>query len=320
MTKIDPNKPIENVGAADTLPEPDGSQPLEKTAARAVRYCMITPTRDEEKFIAAAIDAVAAQTVRPAEWIIVNDGSTDRTGEIIDRYAGKYPWIRTLHRADRGFRTTGGGIEAFLDGYGTLKCKDWQFLVNLDGDLTFAPDYFEKCFEYFQKDPRLGIGGGTIYNKIDESLVVEKCPLFHVRGATKIYRRECWDAMGGMLRGLGWDTVDEIKASMRGWTTRSFSDLALVHYRITGTGWGTWQGPVKDGEADYIVGYHPLFFAVKCLRGAFRPPYFVRALGMMCGFVRSYLKRAPRVQDAELIRYLRKQQLRRLFGMETIWK
>jgi hypothetical protein len=284
------------------------------------QYCIITAVRDEEAFIGATIECVAAQTIRPAEWIIVNDGSTDQTGIIIDQYAKRYSWIQPIHRENRGFRSTGGGIEGFLLGTESLKSRDWEFLVNLDGDLTFALDYFEKCFEHFRRLPRLGIGGGTIYNEIGENLQVERTPLYHVRGATKIYSRRCWEDIGGLVPGLGWDTVDEVKANMRGWTTQSFLDLQLIHHRVTGTAEGQWWGLVKDGHADYIVGYHPLFFAAKCMRRLFKPPFVLGAIGLSYGFLRSCVQRKPRVGDKEFVRYLRSQQLRRLFGLETIWK
>jgi glycosyltransferase involved in cell wall biosynthesis len=280
----------------------------------SVKYCIITPVRDEEEFIGATIEAVAAQTIRPAEWIIVDDGSVDRTGSIIDQYAQKYPWIRAANRENRGFRSTGGGIEGFLYGVELLETKDWEFLVNLDGDLTFSPQYFEKCFDQFRRNPALGIGGGTIYNKIGDGLYLEKCVDYHVRGATKIYRRRCWDSLGGMLRGLGWDTVDEIKAHMRGWSTFTFPDLHLIHHRATNAALGRWGGGVKNGHSDYIVGYHPLFFAAKCACRIFKPPFLIGALALAYGFLRSYLLSAPRVNDPEFIRYIREQQLRRLFG------
>ena len=115
-----------------------------------LKYVVVTPVRDEEKYIGATIESVCHQTTLPAEWVIVDDGSTDRTGEIIDRYAARSSWIRIIHRANRGFRKSGGGVvEAFHDGLNALQCKDWDFIVKLDGDLSFAPEYFEKCFEYF---------------------------------------------------------------------------------------------------------------------------------------------------------------------------
>jgi len=300
---------------ATLLRPADQTQMTSKTSpALTVRYCIITPVRDEAEFIGAAIEAVAAQSIRPVEWIIVDDGSTDQTTTIVEQYARAYPWIRLARRENRGFRSTGGGIEGFLLGVELLRTTDWEFLVNLDGDLTFSRQYFEKCFEYFRKNPRLGIGGGTIYNKVGNRLFLEKCPDFHVRGATKIYRRQCWDSLGGMLRGLGWDTVDEIKAHMRGWSTFTFPDLQLIHHRVTGSAQGSWGNGVKNGHSDYIVGYHPLFFAVKCLRRLFRPPFVMGAMALAYGFLGGYVRRAPRVNDREFIRYIRRQQLRRLFG------
>ncbi len=111
------------------------------------RYVIITPVRDEEQYIASTIAAVCSQIVRPVEWIIVNDGSTDHTGEIVDRFAGEHPWIHAVHRANRGFRKSGGGVmEAFYEGYKAIQSREWDFLVKLDADLTFDADYFEKCF------------------------------------------------------------------------------------------------------------------------------------------------------------------------------
>ena len=284
------------------------------------KYSIITPVRDEERFIEGTIESVLRQTIRPIEWIIVDDGSTDSTGTIIERYARDHSWIRILHRKSRGHRSTGGGVEAFLDAYPLLLERDWDYLVNLDGDLTFAPDYFEKCFEHFRNTPRLGIGGGAVYIQVGDSLQWEKAPYFHVRGATKIYRRECWVSLGGLIPSLGWDTVDELKANQLGWTTRTFPELKLVHHRVTGLTWGAWGNAVNDGEADYIVGYHPLFFAVKCVRNAFNPPYIIRALGIAYGFLRSAVRRTHRVCDSKLRTYIRDQQLRRILGMSSMWK
>jgi poly-beta-1,6-N-acetyl-D-glucosamine synthase len=288
--------------------------------SKNVKYCILTPTRDEEKFIAATIECVAGQTIRPSEWIIINDGSKDSTGKIIDEYTQKYPWIRALHRPDRGYRTTGGGVEAFLDGLQLLQTKDWDFLINLDGDITFEENYFESCFDRFQANPRLGIAGGTIYNKIGNDLVLEKCAAFHVRGATKIYRRACWEAVGGLVRGLGWDTVDEVTANMKGWTTETFPDLHLTHHRVTGSSWGKWNGCVKDGKADYLVGYHPLFFAGKCAKRIFKPPFVMEALGLSYGFLRCYVDGTERVVGPDVMQFVRQQQVKRLLGQESIWK
>lgn len=288
-----------------------------------MRYVVISPVRDEEKHLRDTIESMVAQSVRPVEWVIVNDGSTDRTGEIIDASAKTQPWIRAVHRPNRGFRKSGGGVvEAFNDGYRALNTKDWQYIVKLDGDLSFPPDYFQRCFEHFEQDASLGVGGGVICYDVkgDGRLKVEQNPVFHVRGATKIYRRECWDAIGGFWPAPGWDTMDEVKASMLGWSTRSFADLQLVHHRVTGAADGTWANLVKNGQANYICGYHPLFMLSKCLVRLGKKPFVIGSLGLCYGFISSYLRGIPRVDDSKTIEYLRKQQIRRLLRRDTIWK
>jgi biofilm PGA synthesis N-glycosyltransferase PgaC len=299
------------------LPVPD----LRPNSTAAWQYLVITPVRNEEAYLKFTIESMLVQTVRPAQWVIVNDGSTDSTAQIIDEYARQHPWIQAVHRADRGFRKAGGGVvEAFNDGLRSASCQDWEFIVKLDGDLTLEPDYFEKCLEQFRNDSRLGVGGGVICNVIDGVKTVEKCPAFHVRGATKIYRRECWEAIGGFWPAPGWDTMDEVKASMLGWTSRSFPGLHLLHHRLTGTAEGLWAGIVKNGRANYICGYHPLFMISKCLGRLIRKPYLVGSVALFYGFASGYLKRIPRVADTETIQYLRDQQMKRLLGKETIWK
>jgi poly-beta-1,6-N-acetyl-D-glucosamine synthase len=285
------------------------------------RYVVITPVRDEEEFVGATIESVSRQTVRPTEWVIVNDGSSDRTGEIIDRYAAEFPWIRAVHRSNRGFRKSGGGVvEAFYDGYRTLQSDDWDFVVKLDGDLTFSADYFEKCFAYFQSEPQLGIGGGEIYHDLAGNMTLETNPKFHVRGATKIYRRACWEAIGGLWVAPGWDTIDEVKANMLGWATRSFPDLPLHHHRLTGTADGLIRDRIKHGVACYVSGYHPLFVGAKCVYRLFQKPYFIGSAAIWYGFVKGFITKVPQVNDARMIAYLRGQQLRRLRGLQTIWK
>jgi glycosyltransferase involved in cell wall biosynthesis len=286
-----------------------------------MRYVIITPVRDEEKYLEATIECICHQTEPPAEWVIVDDGSKDRTGEIADRYAKQYPWIHVVHRGNRGFRKSGGGvIEAFYDGYRALRSKEWDFVVKLDGDLSFSRDYFEKCFEYFRRDPELGIGGGEIVHEISNQMKVETNPLFHVRGATKIYRRECWEAIGGLWPAPGWDTIDEVKANMLGWKTYAFKDLQLVHHRYTGTEEGLFRDQVKHGVACYISGYHPLFVAASCLRRLTKKPRVIGSIGVMYGYIKSQLTRPPRLDDRSYFAYIRGQQLKRLCGMETIWR
>jgi len=285
------------------------------------KYIVITPVRNEEEYIEHTLKSMVSQTIAPMEWIIVNDGSTDRTGEIIDRYAASSPWIKHVHRKDRGFRKSGGGvIEAFYDGYGALSKNGWDFIVKLDGDLSFQKDYFEQCFERFRENSRLGVGGGDIYNKVGDRFELEKMPHFHVRGATKIYRRECWKDIGRLVAAPGWDGLDEVKANMRGWETYSFHDLHVLHYRYTGDADGAWRISVKYGLSDYISGYHPVFMFFKCIKRLLAKPYLVGAAGHVYGYISGYVTKIPQIDDPELIQYLRQQQLRKLTFRPTIWK
>jgi hypothetical protein len=193
-------------------------------------------------------------------------------------------------------------------------------MCKLDGDLSFEPDYFEKMFAKFRDDSTIGIGGGVLYHYDRGQTVLENHPKFHVRGGVKIFRRACWEAIGGLWVGPGSDTVDEVKANMLGWTTRSFFDIRLIHHRISGASWGRWSGLVKDGKIDYVTGYHPLFLTAKAIVRLFRPPYLLGSIAHIYGYLSAYVRHMTRVDDANLIRYLRQQQLARLLGRETIWK
>jgi poly-beta-1,6-N-acetyl-D-glucosamine synthase len=364
-------------------------QPRESTAqsrncgkAPAPVYAVITPVRNEADHIQKTIDSMVAQTITPGSWVIVDDGSTDQTAAIIDAAAARYPWIKVLHRPDRGFRKSGGGvIEAFDEGLALLsetpaspgppvlnhstlnpqpsttlepstlnsqpstpseapnhravpqpqestaqsrnrgKTPAWSFLVKLDGDLEFASDYFKRCFEEFQQNHKLGIGGGVVC-KLENGEWVEEAkgdPPFHVRGATKIYRAECWEAIGGLIAAPGWDTLDELKANMLGWATETFREIKLLQLKSTGTADGTWKNWVKNGRANYVTGYHPVFMLAKCVKRSIQKPYAIAALGLLSGFVWSYFRRLPQVPDSALIRYVRTQQTNRLLGKQSLW-
>jgi len=285
------------------------------------KYVIVTPVRDEEQFVEQTIRSVVNQTVQPAEWVIVDDGSTDATGQLLDRYASQIPWIRVIHRPNRGFRKSGGGvIEAFYEGYNSSRCTDWDFIVKLDGDLTFKSDYFQKVFEQFEREPRLGIAGGMISNAVNGTLKLEEGPRFHVRGATKIYRRDCWEAIQGLHVAPGWDTIDEVKANMLGWQTETLPQLPIQQHRPTGNAEGWWRDRVKNGKAYYTAGYHPLFFAAKFLYRMAARPYVIGSVAMCYGFLSGYVGGAVRINDPAFVRYLRREQMKRLLGRKTIWK
>lgn len=306
------------------------------SGGRQPRYVIISAVRNEAKHIEETIRSMRAQTARPAQWILVDDGSSDGTGEIVDHWASMEPWIVAIHRRDgsparcgtpeahqaRGKRARRAKeIEAFYEGFRRISVPDWEYIGKLDGDLGFDAEYFEKCFVEFARDSRLGIGGGVIcHQATDGELRTETTPEFHVRGATKIYRRACWDDIGGVLPGAGWDTIDEVKANMLGWKTRSFHDLEVIHFRPTGAAAGAWHNAVKNGLWNYTCGYHPLFMLVKCLKRLWRKPLLIDSTGLAYGFIQAYVTGSPQIEDKRVIRYLREQQLRRLSFRPTIWK
>lgn len=291
------------------------------TPSRPV-YVVVTPARNEEENLPHTIRSMVAQTVRPLVWVIVDDGSNDRTAEILEEATQLHPWIVVRHRADRGFRKQGGGvIDTFYEGLELVPTPDWDFLVKFDADLSFERDFFERCFENFTLDPNLGIGGGVISHEVDGRLEPEspRDPAFHVRGATKIYRRQCWSEIGGLIRAPGWDTIDELKANQLGWRTRTFPDIKLRHHRFCGSADGVWKNQVKFGLSNYITGYHPLFMAAKCFKRCKERPFLIGAFGLAWGFCRGYIKRHERVNDPELIRYIRQQQINKLTLRPSLW-
>lgn len=289
---------------------------------RQTRYIIITPVRDEAAYITRTISSVVAQTNLPARWIIVDDGSTDGTSDILDRHAVLHDWITVVHRKNRGFRAAGSGVmDAFHIGFSLVGSDTWDFLVKLDGDLSFSPDYFEKCFSRFSVDPLIGIGGGIICKMEDERLVVDSAgdPPFHVRGATKIYRRQCWNEITPLVKAAGWDTIDEVKANLHGWVTKTFTELPLVQHKATGASAGKWGNAMKNGRANYMTGYHPIFMLAKCAKRSFRRPYLVESVALMAGYCSGYVRRIPRPVDDDMVRYVRQQQLRRLLLRPSIY-
>lgn len=287
-----------------------------------INYIIITPVRDEAQHIEKTIESVTSQTLPPSQWFIVDDGSTDGTRELLDVHAVQTSWMNVIHRGNRGYRAAGGGvIEAFYAAYSIMNDDTWDFIVKLDGDLSFAPDYFEQCFKIFDAEAKLGIGGGTICQLDNGQLRVDSVgdPPFHVRGATKIYRRTCWEKIEPLVRAPGWDTIDEIKANLHGWTTRTFTSLTLIQHKPTGGADGDWRNWFKNGRANYITGYHPVFMLAKCLKRTLHKPFLLGSLALLTGYCSGYMKRVPLVPDIEAIRYLRQQQMRRLLLRPSIY-
>jgi poly-beta-1,6-N-acetyl-D-glucosamine synthase len=279
----------------------------------SVKYVIITPAHNEEKFIRFTLDSVVAQTVRPAQWLIVDDGSTDGTAGILREYAAVHAWIKPVSLPVEGKREFGARIaRVFYEGYQRID-TDYDFIVELDSDLSFGPTYFEDLLKEFEQDPRLGIAGGGFYIPVGTQWQLEKVPLDHVRGASKVYRKACFDEIGGLPLVNGWDSIDEWRAQMKGWKTHSFNDLVVHHLRPTGASVGKWAAGVKAGEYAYFLGYPWLVILARSLyRALAERPLFVLGAGLFWGYLKSWLARTPQLDDPELIAYMRRKQMRRI--------
>ena len=283
------------------------------------KYAIITPVKDEEEYFTKTAESILRQEIRPTKWIIINDGSQDRTDEIVEQLVATNDWIIGIHNAPRARRKPGG--ESVLQaGLRLLRVDEYDFISRMDGDLAFEPFYFSRLFTEFIKNPRLGIASGVCFVPCGGRLMEERHPRFHTRGPLKTYRTSCFKAIDGLDTELGWDTIDEIKANMLGWQTRSFPELQIVHFRKTQTASGILPGLQNLGRASYRLGYHPIFMLLRAMKQTLAKPYVVGGASMLWGYCQGYLKKMPRVDDPALIRYVREQQLRKILHQETIWK
>jgi poly-beta-1,6-N-acetyl-D-glucosamine synthase len=277
-------------------------------------YAVISPVKDEAEFIEKTIDSMSRQTIRPRVWVIVNDGSKDRTEAIVLQYAQTHNWIKLVNRPDQGGRKRGKGVvQAFYAGYEML-IEDYDFIVKLDGDVSFESSYFEALLREFATDPQLGIAGGGVYEKPDGKTWVLYTPKDHVRGATKMYRRACFESIGGLVPAMGWDGIDEWKALSLGWRVQSFLDLKVFHYRFTGAATGFLKSCIEQGNGAYRMGYHPLFMIARGIRRMTDRPYVIGGIAMVGAYFRSYLRREEMLADPSVVRYVRRTQLRKLAG------
>ena len=282
-------------------------------------YIVVSPVRNEAGNIDATLQAMVRQTRTPVVWVIADDGSTDGTTEIVARYAAGHPWIHLLRLPDRGYYDLmdAGELKAFLQGLDTVQGLEYDFIGKLDGDISFDENYYARLLQRFEENPKLGIASGTCWHDEDDRRVMEKGYPLHVRGAMRIYRRKCWDDIGGPVRSLGWDAIDCYKARMRGWETRSFEDLPVRHHVKTWIKGGLLHGRRRSGRMEYLIGTHPLFFLAKCVRELGSKPFLISAGALAWGYLSSWLKREQRVGDQELRAFVRKEQgdrIARRFG------
>jgi len=279
-----------------------------------VNYIIISPIRNEEQYIEKTISSVIHQTIKPSEWIIVNDGSTDRTVEIISTYTNKYNWIKLINKKDRGYYELGAGVVvSFYTGLKEVKC-DYEFVVKLDGDLSFENDYFEFIFQKFQEIPRLGMASGQSYVPEKRGLYWEDTPEDHVKGLLSTYKREVFEDIGGFIKSLGWDTVDEITARMKGWVTRSFKEKKIIHYRRLGSKMGVLKGNIRHGSIGYIIGGDPLYVILRCIYRTFEKPYLIASIAYFWGYFKAMLTKQKKVVSKEIEKFYRREQRHKLMN------
>ena len=283
-------------------------------AARA--YVLISPCRDEAAYMEKTLDSVIAQSVRPARWVIVDDGSTDATPEILARYAAAHDWIEVARKPDRGRRAVGPGvIEAFYFGLDRVDLGDFAYLCKLDLDLDLPPCYFEALIARMEANPRIGTCSGKPWFRLNGRWISEKCGDEMSVGMTKFYRRECFAQIGGFVREVMWDAIDCHKARQLGWIAASWDgpDLRFEHLRPMGTSQkSVWEGRRRHGYGQYYMGSDPLYFTATALYRMAHPPYLLGGLATLQGYFGAWLRRAGQHQDAELRAFVRAYQRRAL--------
>lgn len=284
--------------------------------ANKLRYVLITPSRNEARFIEQTLKSVVRQTVLPSKWVIVNDGSTDATAEIASRYAEQHSWIEIVNCPIRVKRHFAAKVEAFKAGLERVKEIEYEIIGNLDADVSFGPDYFEFLLSKFAQDSRLGVAGTVFkepsgYDSATDSFEGQT----HVAGACQVFRRQCFEEVGGYVPsrvgGIDWMAVKT--ARMIGWKTRSYREKFFLHHRQLGTaGRSVVASNFEYGKKDYILGGHPLWQVFRCTYRLAQRPYVVGGAALFMGYVSAFLSRAERPISPELMKFHRGEQMLKL--------
>lgn len=270
---------------------------------------LVTPARDEAAHLERTIRAVAAQTRRPDLWLIVDDGSTDATPEILARAASELPFLRVL-RAPQHDNAAGDRLavaaeaRAFNWALADVELADYTHVGKLDADVELSSEYIERLLRRFDEEPELGVAGGRLLERGAAGWQPTSVPAYHVRGALKTYSRECFAAIGGIEERLGWDTIDETYARMRGFATRSFPELTARHHRPVATRGGTLRGRARHGQCAYILRYGGWWVTLRSLKVACSRPYGLSGIAFLYGYVRSVLRHDERVEDERFRRFV----------------
>ncbi len=281
-------------------------------------YVIISPVKDEERYLRLTLRAVTSQTAPPRRWIIVSDGSVDATARIAREWAARHPWITVVEKENEGGRKRGGGVvRAFYRGFELIRDEPWDFVVKLDGDLSFNSRFFERIFKEFERRPRLGISSGVSHAWAGAAWAEEKASRGYTYGETKVYRRRCFEEIGGLVEHMGWDGIDHIKAIQLGWEAEHAPGVIFYHHRRQGQATGFVKAEVEEGLCSYFMGYHPLFLVARGIKRMRLYPYGIGGLALMASYWWSWLRRKPRYNDPEFVNFLRRNQLRKLLFQKT---
>lgn len=277
-------------------------------------YVLITPARNEESFIETTIRAVIQQSVLPKKWIIVNDGSTDRTEGIVRRYAQRFSWIELLQMPSHRDYNFSAKARCFNTGFDKLKELDFDIVANVDADVSFDEDYFAFLLEKFVQFPELGVAGTPMREANHDAVADGLFNETDVFGACQLFRRECLEEIGGyapIKGGIDWVAVR--MARMKGWKTRSFLEKRFFHHRVMGaTNCSVWRSFINYGAKDYFLGNHLLWETCRIAYQMTRKPFVLRGLLLLAGYAWAFLTRVDRPIPPELMRFHQREQLQRL--------
>lgn len=279
------------------------------------RYVIITPARNEAQFIEQALKSVVVQSLLPLKWVIVSDGSTDATEEIVNRYTKAYSWIELLKMPERKERHFAGKVHAFNAGYNYLREVNYDVIVSLDADVSFGAEYFSFLLGKLAADPRLGLVGTPFQEASGHIYDYRFVNIEHVSGACQVFRRECFEAIAGYVpvKGGSIDHIAVITARMKGWRTRTFTEMVCLHHRAMGAAHGSiLRSGFKLGMKDYAVGNHPLWEVFRTAYQMTKPPIGVRGLALGMGYFWAMLRQLERPVSLDLINFHRREQMQKL--------
>ena len=277
-------------------------------------YALITPARNEALFIELVIKSMISQTCLPLKWVIVSDGSTDGTDEIVEKYLPDHPWMELVRMPERDERHFAGKVMAFNEGYKKVQATTYDIIGNLDADISFDADYFEFLMSKFAENKKLGVAG-TPFVENGKHYDFRFASTDHVSGACQLFRKECFEEIGGYIpiKGGGIDWTAVTTARMKGWITKTFTEKTCTHHRQIGTGGhGKLMSHFKYGEKNYFLGGHPLWHIARSVFRMKNKPYLVGGALLMWGYFWAFLSGKERSVSPELMKFYRAEQMQRL--------